>query len=315
MKTKNINSKYPPDNELLHYLIGQTGFLSDLAEKTPVYFVDEELMDIIYPPYKGELLVDSCLKNYLTSLKNKLNKIESDIRYPEKLFKIILDESDEFWNRAKECKKPRKIDKYLIALGVYSKNINDNNKNKIIDNINGNFTISTPCIFICPERIKRWSKKLSNRNDMNANINRIYKNIFAKVFIHELAHAYMNTDKKRYITSWGKIIEESLANAIAYQTISHNFEKGIVNIAISEQPIEYRGYIYFKEMRKGQAREIVRAWRDNKRLVPQLLTYGLFIEKGMARRFYKEIYNITHYYQNSDDFWKYIATKILIDLL
>jgi hypothetical protein len=66
-----------------------------------------------------------------------------------------------------------------------------------------------------------------------------------KVYYHELGHAIMDTlpdgAPNPYLESWGRTVEESLANAIAYRCFKGK-ETLWVQRLIQDQPAEYRGY-------------------------------------------------------------------------
>lgn len=96
--------------------------------------------------------------------------------------------------------------------------------------------ITTPAIFICPERVLNWAFQLG----IDPNL------VFDKVLYHELGHAYMDTtyypSGSVYDTPWGRVIEESLANCIAFSQFN-KMEARYVQRLISTQPAEYQGYL------------------------------------------------------------------------
>jgi hypothetical protein len=65
-----------------------------------------------------------------------------------------------------------------------------------------------------------------------------------KVYYHELAHGLMDTAgllPDPYGESWGRVVEESLANLVAFRRFQGQ-EALWVAALIREQPPEYRGY-------------------------------------------------------------------------
>lgn len=66
-----------------------------------------------------------------------------------------------------------------------------------------------------------------------------------KVYYHELGHAIMDTlpdgAPNPYLKPWGRTVEESLANAIAYRCFSGTEARWVQRL-IQDQPAEYRGY-------------------------------------------------------------------------
>ncbi|MEO0224187.1 MAG: hypothetical protein ABIL76_03740 [candidate division WOR-3 bacterium] len=99
-------------------------------------------------------------------------------------------------------------------------------------------------IYICPERIYKHKEP---------------QIIFQKVLIHELVHAYLKTDK---LNEHERIIEESLANAIAF--IHFDKEKAIVSEFIKNQPLEYQGCYYWLKYNKDFLPFVLEDWKDRK---------------------------------------------------
>lgn len=92
-----------------------------------------------------------------------------------------------------------------------------------------------PAIFLCCERIVDWANDLGIPHHL----------VMDKVYYHELGHAIMDTlpdgAPNPYLESWGRTVEESLANAIAYRCFEGK-EALWVQRLIQDQPAEYRGY-------------------------------------------------------------------------
>jgi hypothetical protein len=92
-----------------------------------------------------------------------------------------------------------------------------------------------PAIFLCCERIVDWASRLGISHHL----------VMDKVYYHELGHAIMDTlpdgAPNPYLKSWGRTVEESLANAIAYRCFKGK-EALWVQRLIQDQPAEYLGY-------------------------------------------------------------------------
>ena len=80
---------------------------------------------------------------------------------------------------------------------------------------------------------------------LGKNLNISPQFVFIKVLFHELSHAYLDVPRLRatdyYKTWWGKIIEESLANAITLSRFKSYADIANAVRLINNQPIEYRG--------------------------------------------------------------------------
>ncbi len=92
-----------------------------------------------------------------------------------------------------------------------------------------------PAIFLCCERIRRHA----------ATEGAPYELALDKTYYHELGHAIMDTLPARapnpYNETWGRVIEESLANLIAYERFEGT-EAIWIQRLIQRQPAEYLGY-------------------------------------------------------------------------
>jgi hypothetical protein len=156
--------------------------------------------------------------------------------FKERIYEREYDEKEAIeylertWERIKECSK-----KVYPAVGVYCK-----------DGVSF-LNINESSIFICPERI--YDKK--SEPDI----------IFQKVAIHELVHAYIN---RNYINDFEKIIEESLANAIAFLHFNGDEKEEIIEF-INGEPVEYKGcYYWLKYNEFPDLYFILSSWKKNK---------------------------------------------------
>jgi len=195
-------------------IIALSGILSVKMKKVPVYLVNEQTMDRLYPPQKRILLDEECLKEFLNRREEGIN---------EENLEEVFD----------KCSRETKSK--AIAVGLYMRNIPDWLYNQFND-------LKEPAIFICPERCISWGNSLNIPAGF----------VFTKVLFHEYAHAYLDVNRGSdyYNTSWGKIIEESLANYIAYSRFKSNKDKANVIKLISDQPLEYRGSLVLTEDHK-----------------------------------------------------------------
>ncbi len=216
IKVTNINSKAVPPHSTK--LTSQLGFLFHTARRIPVYLVNPELMDLIYPPEKRVVIDEE-------KLKEKMKQYE-EVEMDEIPMEDILKSS-------KKEISPEGKEEIIIAVGVYIHKDTNNKISSHISKIDNSFTINFPAIFISPERVYNWADRINISPDIP----------FADVLYHELCHAYIyNPNKKGDIF---KIIEESYCNAIAFSRFNKVEEIEEVMKAIDNQPFEYRGYTCF----------------------------------------------------------------------
>jgi hypothetical protein len=84
----------------------------------------------------------------------------------------------------------------------------------------------------------------------------------------------MKTDSKRYADLDGKIIEESLATAIAFKRFEERHERIAVRELIEQQPLEYNAYSYWTKMQPGYLQYASKCWGNDKptgRLVARMI--------------------------------------------
>jgi hypothetical protein len=127
-----------------------------------------------------------------------------------------------------------------------------------------------PVIFLCCECIYNTAK--SERMAPNL--------ILDMVYYHELGHALLDVEESLWDTSedpykapFGRIIEESAANWIAYYCFTGK-EAGLVQRLIHRQPIEYQGYAAFEEapvLFLGKERVYYHLLKKDQRLIFLLL--------------------------------------------
>lgn len=226
IKTINLNSNV--NISFSSEITSRLGFLFQVARKTPVYLVDEDLMDKIYPPHKKIVIDEVKIKRNIEEYENKESEGEDD-----GFLGRILERSTKEIND--EVIKKQKV---FIAIGVYVHQL-DKMILAEIEKLGKSIDVNFPAVFICPERIKSWAKKLKISQTL----------LSAKVLYHELGHAYIHNPNRTGLAH--KIIEESYCNAIAFSRFSDPDDIEAVMKAISEQPFEYRGYTYFTDSNLG----------------------------------------------------------------
>jgi len=198
------------------------------AVSVPVFLVNEAQMDYIYPPERCRALSPERIRDWLRKEKEKKEEIK------------------DFFQWLKECEK---IDweRYhiIVKVGVYISDLKCD-KLRLLSYGDSNFctdeakdalmNLTGPAIFLCPERIINWAQKA----DVPVEI------VLDKVYYHELGHAIMDTGYTPYDTIWGRTIEESCANWIAYNRFKPS-EAIFVQKIIKDQPAEYQGYVWIDE--------------------------------------------------------------------
>lgn len=212
--------------------------LAELAIKIPVFLVNEAQMDAIAPPALKRGLnkdvVQRWLRKALTQEEEQReheHHREEEISPIERTWNQIQDNDSDYWTRftpvglylGRRSAKPQLAK--LNSQGTPQP-----------DAVDAYQSVNTPLIFICPERVIDWA----NRAGLDPNL------VYDKVLYHELGHAYMDTEdapsESVYDTAWGRVIEESLANFIAFSQFS-GIEARYVQRLITTQPAEYQGYL------------------------------------------------------------------------
>lgn len=234
-RIENLNSRILYHVKLEEQLIKRLDFLLDKFWHIPIYLVDEPLMDFLYPPQKRKVLNDDCVKEILNVRTERAN-------------------IEEIFERLNECRY-----KTIVAVGLYKPSLSPGEIREI-ENRTGHQISDRESIFISPERIDNWVHKYEE--SIGKPVQGAYDIIFQMILIHELAHAYMNDDiKSQYANElWYSIIEESMANAVAFKHFSAK-EKKIVSWAMSTQPLEYRGYVYWIPEEKKYIAPLAHLWK------------------------------------------------------
>ena len=229
--------------------------LREVASSIPVFLVNSWQMDAIYPPSRKTILVGKTILEYCREVAAIPLEVEDRHNTPRRLwelFSLLLGGRDFFSGSQWETYEP------FVAMGLYlpkppdlqrilerspenmgtGKGIRSQEEAKqVLQNHQG------PVIFLCCERIYRAAE--SERMDPNL--------VLDMVYYHELGHALLDVEESLWDTSedpykapFGRIIEESAANWIAYYCFTGK-EAGLVQRLIRRQPVEYQGYAAFEE--------------------------------------------------------------------
>lgn len=229
-----IDSTVPLAKETEVYTAAHLGYLSSVFPGVNRYVVSPQTMDRLYPPRKRLSLEDECIRRIL---------IEHN----------FIENTEEFWFRwIENCIRKTNL---IVAVGLYLSKI----PSDIAQDLN--IPQNEHSIFICPERVRSWSGKVSQALKLNNKTTEKY--ISTMVILHELAHAYMDGGKQKG-TFYEKVIEESLANAVAYDLLASNIKnRAVLRYAISLQPLEYRAYTFWQYKVKSILDiDILNMWRD-----------------------------------------------------
>jgi len=268
--TKTIN--YNEDK-----IIAISGILSEKMKKVPVYLVDEDTMDKLYPDEKRKLFNEECLKEFIKEDRIDKENLENVF---EKCSKKIISKS--------------------VGVGLYLRNI----EKWLYDKFNN---LKEPAIFICPERCIDWGNRLNIPADF----------VFTKVLLHEYAHAHLDVggNSNYYDTPWGKVIEESLANYIAYTRFESTEDKANVTKLILDQPLEYRCSLALAFIEESKFIPLIRRYCFWESIVEYLFNFygkhGIipYIFCFNLDRIWKE------YKKHSDEDLKLIFMTLALDLM
>jgi hypothetical protein len=229
--------------------------LRKVASSIPVFLVNPWQMDAIYPPSRKTILVDETILEYCRKVAAIPIEVEDRHNPPQglwELFSLLLGRREFFSGSQRETYEP------FVAMGLYLPKPPDLQRilehspenvgtgecirspeeaKQVLQNYQG------PVIFLCCERIYKTAKS----EGMDPNL------VLDMVYYHELGHALLDVEESLWDTwedpykaPFGRIIEESAANWIAYYCFTGK-EAGLVQRLIHHQPIEYQGYAAFEE--------------------------------------------------------------------
>ncbi len=197
------------------------------AVQIPVFLVNEEQMDELSPPKRKQALDPRYVKEWLyrqEELPPDINQLDFNsweafvhvvalglyVRHPQPE-QAVVDKGDP------NVQEPEAVQAYQAAEG--------------------------PHIYLCCERIVRRGEQ----EGISPNL------VLDKVYYHELGHALLDvpkslwdTEDDPYPTPWGRTIEESAANYVAYQRFE-GMEALLVQRLMAAQPAEYLGYVAFTQ--------------------------------------------------------------------
>ncbi|MEZ8220545.1 hypothetical protein GG496_000712 [Candidatus Fervidibacteria bacterium JGI MDM2 JNZ-1-D12] len=199
------------------------------AVSIPVFLVNEAQMDEIYPPERRRALDPERVRALMREWE--------EMGGWEDLFEQLEKNTEETWWRYKK----------VVAVGVYISGHRSydatvvvglgNKEYCSVDAESAFLNLKTPAIFLCPERIVNRASREGITIEL----------VLDKVYYHELGHAIMDRGNTPYDTVWGRTIEESLANWIAYSKFKGS-EARLIQRLISTQPAEYQGYAWLSEV-------------------------------------------------------------------
>lgn len=277
MHIQNLNSSITITSDVESRLVRRLDFLQDVFWNTPVYLINELLMDKIAPP--RAYLHPECVRDILTSQDENTN------------VNTLLE-------KLERCRDSRNY----ALMGVYIYEVSG-----LITDIEEACGVpinSGSAIFVCNERVDSFCSSLSSEISSYFTDKRRFEIIFHKVAIHELAHAFMDGSSKKRAESgeiWHTVIEESLANAVAFEHFSPS-ETVVAGKSMAVQPLEYRGYGYWLKRFSVTPRGLASAWKRH-RLLYKL--YG-------AASYDNGLYDI---FLNNKEGIKGLAIEILRDVI
>lgn len=253
--------------------------MSKKALSIPIFLVNENQMDKLYPPEKRHALDPEKVRGWVKERKRMREEREWDLENP---LEGIDRGNEETWERYKK----------FIAVGLYmnfNSRVNTNLAYSVIElgddkyqseeSVNSFGNLKGPAIFICPERVIDWA------NSKNFSL----ELVLDKVYYHELGHAILDKGNFPYNETWARVIEESLANSIAFNKFKGH-EAHLVQLLIEDQPAEYQGYAWISTL--SQIRLIHKLYPD--------VLYDLL-------RFYRHVFRDLYYRYRYFFFWALIG--------
>jgi hypothetical protein len=229
--------------------------LRKVASSVPVFLVNSWQMHAIYPLSRKTILVYETILEYCREVAAIPLEVDDRHNPPQELWELFLSllGRGKFFSESRwETYEP------FVAMGLYLPKLPELQRilEHSLENVGTGEGIRSqeeakqvlqnhqgPVIFLCCESICKTAK--SERMDPNL--------VLDMVYYHELGHALLDVEESLWDTSedpykapFGRIIEESAANWIAYYCFTGK-EAGLVQRLIHRQPIEYQGYAAFEE--------------------------------------------------------------------
>jgi hypothetical protein len=219
------------------------------AVSLPVFLVNPNQMDMLYPrEYRRALDPEQIRKLLQEEALREAQKREREQETGE--WRERREEEPDFFDRLQRSEEDQiGWSKYseviLVGLYLHLERCDQNFRSGVLRQGDSNAQTAeaenaflnhqAPAIFLCCERIVDWASRLGISPHL----------VMDKVYYHELGHAIMDTlpdgAPNPYLESWGRIVEESLANAVAFRCFRGR-EALWVQRLIQDQPAEYRGY-------------------------------------------------------------------------
>jgi hypothetical protein len=219
------------------------------AVSLPVFLVNPNQMDMLYPrEYRRALDPEQIRKLLQEEALREAQKREREQETGE--WRERREEEPDFFDRLQRSEADaRGWTKYskVVTVGLYLhlERCDQNFRSGVLRQGDSNAQTAeaenaflnhqAPAIFLCCERIVDWASRLGISHHL----------VMDKVYYHELGHAIMDTlpdgAPNPYLESWGRIVEESLANAVAFRCFRGR-EALWVQRLIQDQPAEYLGY-------------------------------------------------------------------------
>jgi len=219
------------------------------AVSLPVFLVNPNQMDMLYPrEYRRALDPEQIRKLLQEEARREAQKREREQETGE--WRERREEEPDFFDRLQRSEEDQiGWSKYseviLVGLYLHLERCDQNFRSGVLRQGDSNAQTAeaenaflnhqAPAIFLCCERIVDWASRVGVSHHL----------VMDKVYYHELGHGVMDTlpdgAPNPYFETWGRIVEESLANAIAYRCFKGK-EALWVQRLIQDQPAEYLGY-------------------------------------------------------------------------
>lgn len=232
------------------------------ATGIPVYLVNPDQMDALYPPKRLQFLNPRCVRRWAEEVRRREAGIREESREVGE-GEARREGRPSPW----ECLDEEMTYRYrwVVAVGLYVSDFGTKELQTI--RVSGSSPAGAgptggPAIVLSPERIVGWAQRAGVSPDL----------VLDKVYYHELGHALMDTGPTPYEEPWARVVEESLANWIAYRSF-HGLEAVQVQRLMQEQPLEYRGYAVLED--PDFARDLSKAVGCRWRLRPLDLEGGV----------------------------------------
>jgi len=371
MRIENYNSTHPLTPDQINYALGHLGFLASTAVHVPLYLVNEKTIDEIYPPEKREDFNEGCLKEIFFMYENEKRTFYERLKSAKENKKETKERpSDDTREQREEYKNQENHNEEIKTDSAPDKTINELEKNlyhQIESCMNSKQTLTalgvylktpnldripnSPSIFICPEKIDAICEGYIEKKHYTPEAKgEITTTLFTEILLHELTHAYLKTDERITHKPFGKVIEETLCNATAFEQFDTWQGKSLLMRFHSQQPVSYRGYTFWHN-RDITIRSLLSAWKEKSERcnshsgIDQYLLFILFlcenkhffsqqrrseIEWDIGRYWYREITNrhrhqIFSYdpdirdqflrYRNAFQYYERLSAKILKEAL